>query len=45
MAIHWWIHKDGWIYTGDETEGSREATQDEIEEHLKITSFSVGDSN
>lgn len=35
MAINWWIHEDGWIYTGDETTGSREATEKEIEEHLE----------
>lgn len=31
---NWWIHADGYIYTGDPTPGSREATEDEIQQHL-----------
>jgi hypothetical protein len=29
-----WIHPDGWIYTGDQIEGAREATETEIAQHL-----------
>jgi hypothetical protein len=29
-----WIHADGYFYTGDETEGAKEATQEEINEKL-----------
>ncbi len=29
-----YIHKDGYLYNGDMTDGAREATQDEIDNHL-----------
>lgn len=29
-----YIHKDGYFYSGDFTEGAREATQEEINAHL-----------
>jgi hypothetical protein len=31
---NFWIHKDGFIYSGDMTDGAREATQAEIDTHL-----------
>lgn len=31
---NFWIHKDGYLYSGDSTEGAREATQEEINNHL-----------
>lgn len=34
MDIKFWIHPDGWIYTGDQVDGAREATEKEISEHL-----------
>lgn len=34
MDTQFWIHPDGWIYTGDRIEGARAATEEEISEHL-----------
>ncbi|WP_186370148.1 hypothetical protein [Yersinia bercovieri] len=34
VETEYWIHADGWIYVGDEMEGAREATKEEIDEHL-----------
>jgi hypothetical protein len=31
---NFYMHKDGYFYSGDETEGAREATQEEIDAHL-----------
>ncbi|MDE8741738.1 hypothetical protein PZA22_12785 [Pectobacterium polaris] len=33
MNVQFWIHKDNWIYIGNETEGARPATEDEINAH------------
>ncbi|WP_158584709.1 hypothetical protein [Pectobacterium carotovorum] len=33
MDIQYWKHKDGWIYIGNETEGARPATDEEITLH------------
>lgn len=32
--MKFYIHKDGYFYSGDMTEGAREATQAEIDVHL-----------
>ncbi len=33
--MEFYIHKDGYLYNGDFIEGAREATQEEINAHLK----------
>ncbi|MBB1528441.1 hypothetical protein [Pectobacterium carotovorum] len=33
MDIQFWVHKDSWIYIGNETDGARPATEDEIDTH------------
>lgn len=30
----YWIHADGWIYQGDQIEGARAATEEELALHL-----------
>ncbi|HDM8089859.1 TPA: hypothetical protein PXN44_000641 [Yersinia enterocolitica] len=37
IETKYWIHPDGWIYVGDEIDGAREATKEEIDEHLAKT--------
>lgn len=32
--LKFWIHPEGWIYTGDKLEGARAATEEEITAHL-----------
>ena len=32
--MKFYIHKDGYLYNGDMTDGAREATQAEIDAHL-----------
>lgn len=32
-----YIHKDGYFYSGDFTEGAREATQEEIDNYFKVS--------
>lgn len=34
MEIEFWIHPEGWIYVGDQIEGARAATNEEIRDHL-----------
>lgn len=35
--VKYWIHPDGFIYTGDQIEGARAATDDEVAAHLAVT--------
>ncbi|MBT9186281.1 hypothetical protein ILP31_19535 [Pectobacterium punjabense] len=35
MDIQYWKHKDGWIYIGNEMEGARPATDEEIKTHQR----------
>lgn len=35
---YFWFHPEGWIYIGDEIEGARAATDDEIAAHLNAIS-------
>ena len=44
MDIIFWIHPDGWIYTGDQIDGARLATEEEISEHLAKNELVVQDS-
>ncbi len=34
VETKFWVHPDEWIYVGDKMEGAREATKEEIDEHL-----------
>ncbi|CRY06367.1 Uncharacterised protein [Yersinia enterocolitica] len=44
VETKFWIHPDGWIYVGDEMEGAREATKEEIDDHIsKINQPDVTD--
>lgn len=44
VETKYWIHPDGWIYVGDQIEGAREATKDEIGVHIsKINQPDVTD--
>ena len=36
--LKFWIHPEGWIYTGDQIEGARAATEEEIAAHLNTIS-------
>lgn len=37
QPVEYWIHPDGFIYTGDKIEGARAATDDEIAAHVAET--------
>lgn len=39
MDIQFWVHQNGWIYTGDCIEGARQATEKEIADHLEKVDF------
>ena len=32
--LKFWIHPEGWLYTGDQIEGARAATNEEVTNHL-----------
>lgn len=34
--LKFWIHPEGWVYTGDQIEGARAATDEEIQNHHKL---------
>lgn len=35
--MKFYIHKEGYLYSGDFTEGARTATEEEINAHLHVT--------
>ncbi|HFR4113123.1 TPA: hypothetical protein ACHVKA_001079 [Yersinia enterocolitica] len=34
VETKFWVHPEGWIYVGDQIEGARAATQEEIDTHM-----------